>query len=71
MLLFVSARTLLRLNSVSELFDCHITFNIPYVILSVMPKLYQLDNNLFKLPGSGSQLDAGFVKVILPEIRPV
>lgn len=26
----------------------HVTFNIPYVILSVMPKLQQLDTNLFE-----------------------
>jgi spermidine/putrescine transport system permease protein len=49
----------------------HVTFNVPYVILSVMPKLRQLDGNLYE-----AALDLGapplyaFWKVILPEIRP-
>ncbi len=47
----------------------HITFNLPYVILSVMPKLKQLDPNL-----SEAALDLGctpfmaFFKVVLPSI---
>lgn len=49
----------------------HITFNIPYVILSVMPKLRQLDPNIFE---AAQDLGAGgwyaFRKVILPEIMP-
>jgi spermidine/putrescine transport system permease protein len=49
----------------------HITFNIPYVILSVMPKLYQLDNNLFEAAQDlGASWIQAFFKVILPEIRP-
>lgn len=49
----------------------HITFNVPYVILSVMPKLRQLDTNLME-----AALDLGatpwqsFWKVVLPEIWP-
>jgi spermidine/putrescine transport system permease protein len=49
----------------------HITFNVPYVILSVMPKLRQLDDNLYE-----AALDLGcppfkaLTKVILPEIMP-
>lgn len=49
----------------------HITFNIPYVILSVMPKLQQLDKNLMD-----AALDLGCTplsavwKVVLPEIMP-
>lgn len=49
----------------------HITFNVPYVILSVMPKLRQLDGNLYE-----AALDLGappfmaFTKIILPEIMP-
>ncbi|WP_058486652.1 ABC transporter permease [Defluviitalea phaphyphila] len=49
----------------------HITFNIPYVILSVMPKLKQLNKHLYE-----AALDLGatplyaFYKVILPEIMP-
>ena len=49
----------------------HITFNLPYVILSVMPKLKQLDNQVYD-----AALDLGatpryaFMKVILPQISP-
>lgn len=49
----------------------HITFNIPYVILSVMPKLRQINKNTYE-----AALDLGaspiyaFYKVILPEIFP-
>lgn len=49
----------------------HITFNTPYVILSVMPKLKQLDNHIYE-----AALDLGatpwyaFWKVILPQIMP-
>ena len=47
----------------------HITFNLPYVILSVMPKLKQTDSNLQE-----AALDLGctpfmaFFKVVLPSI---
>ncbi|HEY8462654.1 MAG TPA: ABC transporter permease [Bacillota bacterium] len=49
----------------------HITFNIPYVILSVLPKLKQLDKNLFEaaLDLGATPLQA-FWKIILPEILP-
>ena len=49
----------------------HVTFNLPYVILSVQPKLLQMDENLTE-----AALDLGctpmraFWKVILPEIMP-
>lgn len=49
----------------------HITFNLPYVILSVLPKLKQLDNQIYD-----AALDLGatpmyaFRKVILPQIAP-
>lgn len=49
----------------------HITFNIPYVILSVMPKIGQLDKNIYE-----AALDLGakplfaFRKVIIPQIMP-
>ena len=49
----------------------HITFNIPFVILSVLPKLRQLDKNLFE---AGLDLGASpiyaFFKIIMPEIMP-
>lgn len=49
----------------------HITFNIPYVILSILPKLRQMDKHLYE-----AALDLGatpfyaFWKVVLPEIMP-
>jgi spermidine/putrescine transport system permease protein len=49
----------------------HITFNIPYVILSVNPKLGQLDKNLFEAAQDlGCTWMQAFVKVILPQIKP-
>lgn len=38
----------------------HITFNIPYVILSIMPKLRQMDKNLVDAARPGLYLDAAF-----------
>lgn len=49
----------------------HITFNVPYIILSVMPKLRQMDQHLYE-----AAMDLGctpfqaFMKVMLPEIMP-
>ncbi len=49
----------------------HITFNIPYVILSVLPKLKQTNRSVYE-----AALDLGatpvyaFYKVILPDIMP-
>lgn len=68
MLLFVAMHYTLGFTSV--LFS-HITFNIPYVILSVMPKLKQLNPHTYE-----AALDLGaspiyaFFKVILPDIFP-
>ncbi len=49
----------------------HITFNIPYVILSVGPKLRQMDHNLVDAARDlGCTWMGAFFKVILPEIKP-
>ena len=49
----------------------HITFNLPYVILSVMPKLRQLDPNVYEAAQDlGASGWYAFRKVILPEIMP-
>lgn len=49
----------------------HITFNIPYVILSVSPKLRQMDKNLVDAAQDlGCTWPQAFFKVILPEIMP-
>ena len=49
----------------------HITFNIPYVILSVMPKLKQTDKSTYEaaLDLGASPLQA-FFKVVFPDILP-
>ena len=49
----------------------HITFDIPYVILSVLPRIRQLDPNLAEaaLDLGASPLTA-FRKVVLPELMP-
>lgn len=73
-LLFAFAGQLLKMNNVmgfTTLLIAHITFNLPYIILSVMPKLKQMDPNL-----SEAALDLGctprqaFFKVTLREILP-
>ncbi len=68
MLLFLSAKIP---RSIWTLTIAHITFCIPYVILSVMPKLRQLDDNVAE-----AALDLGatpwqaLTKVIIPQIYP-
>ena len=49
----------------------HITFNIPYVILSVMPKLKQTNQSVYEaaLDLGASHLHA-FFKVVFPDIIP-
>jgi spermidine/putrescine transport system permease protein len=49
----------------------HICVNVPYVILSVMPKLKQMDNNLYEAAlDLGSTPLTALRKVIFPEILP-
>jgi spermidine/putrescine transport system permease protein len=68
MVLFIFAK--MPLGFITMLL-AHITFNIPYVILSIMPKLKQMNKHLYE-----AALDLGatpveaFWKVILPEIMP-
>jgi spermidine/putrescine transport system permease protein len=68
MLIFVAINFTLGFPSVLM---AHITFNIPYVILSVMPKLRQTNKHTYE-----AALDLGashfhaFHKVILPDIFP-
>lgn len=85
MLLFVSFQAILSgLNAATggavslelgfgyvTLILAHITFNIPYVILNVMPKLRQVDTSVYE-----AALDLGcnnlqaFTKVVIPDIMP-
>lgn len=68
MLIFVALRFTLGFSSV---LIAHITFNIPYVILSVMPKLKQLNPSTFEAAlDLGASPAYAFTKVILPDIMP-
>lgn len=68
MLLFVGLGISL---SFSTVLIAHVTFCIPYVVLNVLPKVSQMDNNMYE-----AALDLGatpfqaFYKVTLPEIMP-
>ena len=73
-LLFAFTGTMLRIHSILgfwTLLIAHITFNLPYVILNVTPKLSQMDPDLTE-----AALDLGctpvqaFFKVVLHEIMP-
>ena len=49
----------------------HITFNIPYVIISVLPKLGQLNKNMYEAARDlGASPAYAYRKIILPEILP-
>ena len=49
----------------------HITFNIPYVILNVMPKLRQMDNSAYEAARDlGCDGWQAFYKVVFPDILP-
>ena len=72
MLLFVFAGTLIHKDDVlgfGTMLIAHITFNLPYVILSVLPKLRQMDPHL---PEAAMDLGCtplrAFFKVTLPTI---
>lgn len=72
MLLFVffAARMNLEFGFVTLLI-AHITFDVPYVILNVMPKFRQMDPHLYEAAQDlGCSPFKAFTKVILPEIMP-
>ena len=71
-LLFISLGSILSFRlGFGTLLLAHIIFNIPYVVLSIMPKLRQLDNNLVDAACDlGCTWIKAFWKVIIPEIRP-
>lgn len=55
----------------STLILAHITFNIPYVILNVLPKIRQVDKVLYDAAMDlGCNPVTAFFKVIVPEIMP-
>ncbi len=68
MLLFISFNFRFGLGTILL---SHITFCIPYVILSVMPRMAQLDPHTYEAAldlGAGPVY--GYIKVVLPEIMP-
>lgn len=68
MLLFVALNYTLGFSSVLM---AHITFNIPYVILSVMPKLKQLNKSTYEAAlDLGASRKYAFFKVVFPDIFP-
>ena len=71
-LLFVFAGQLLGFRQgFVTLLIAHITFNIPYVILSVMPKIRQLDKNLVDAAQDlGCTWFGAFRRVVVPQIMP-
>jgi spermidine/putrescine transport system permease protein len=49
----------------------HITFNIPYVILCIMPKMRQLNPSTYEAARDlGASPMYSFIKVVLPDIMP-
>ncbi|WP_274422604.1 extracellular solute-binding protein [Blautia sp. XA-2221] len=68
MLLFIACRMTLGFGTI---LIAHITFNIPYVILSVAPKLKQTNRHVYEaaLDLGASPLNA-FFKVVFPDIIP-
>ena len=72
MLLFVFFAARMNLEfGFQTLVIAHITFDVPYVILNIMPKFRQMDPNLYE---AAQDLGCGpakaFFKVVLPEIMP-
>lgn len=74
MLLFVFVGKLLDVTNILGFWTmliAHVTFNLPYVILNVMPKLRQLDVHL---PEAAMDLGCtpikAFFKVVMPSIMP-
>ena len=74
MLLFVALAGILRSNSVfgfGTMLVAHVTFNLPYVLLSVMPRFKQLDKSLSEAAQDlGCTPARAFFKVELPQIIP-
>ncbi len=72
MLLFVffAARMNFEFGFVTLLI-AHITFNVPYVILNVMPKFRQMNPHIYEAAQDlGCSPVKAFFKVVLPEIMP-
>ncbi|MBQ9850626.1 MAG: ABC transporter permease [Clostridia bacterium] len=74
MLLFVFVGKLVSDGAVlgfGTMLIAHVTFNLPYVILNVLPKLRQTDKNLAEAAQDlGCKPVSAFFKVVLPSIMP-
>jgi spermidine/putrescine transport system permease protein len=73
MVLFIYCFSLFRNWSMGyhTLLLAHIIFNVPFVILSVLPKLRQVDGNIYEAAMDlGATPVSAFVKVVLPQIMP-
>ena len=74
MLLFVFVGRIIRSESVlgfGTLLIAHVTFNLPYIILTVLPKLRQTDSNLAEAAMDlGCRPVQSFFKVVMPAIMP-
>ena len=74
MLLFVFCAKLIGVTDAlgfGTMLVAHVTFNLPYVILSVLPKLRQTDNRIFEAAQDlGCHPVKAFFKVVFPAILP-
>ena len=72
MLLFVFIASAIGLEQgFYSVLVAHITFNLPYVILNVLPKLWQFNPNIYEAAQDlGCTSRQAFFKVVLPEIMP-
>lgn len=74
MLLFVFVGKIVNAEPVlgfGTLLIAHVTFNLPYIILNVLPKLHQTDKNLAEAAQDlGCRPVTAFFKVVLPSIMP-
>lgn len=74
MLLFVFVGKMVSEDAVlgfGTLLIAHVTFNLPYIILNVLPKLRQTDRNLAEAAQDlGCKPVSAFFKVVLPSIMP-
>lgn len=74
MLLFVFVGHMLRRANIldfSTILIAHITFELPYVILSILPKLRQTDPRIYEAAQDlGCHPVKAFFKVVFPQIKP-